>query len=384
MHDKIRNAFEDLGLLDSYPGNITLEAAQSLASKKLHELKDIPKFFLSTVLHPKFNGRCVFLLDQRTTAESVDDDDWGLDLGSEGQITYSFLDTTVLVFLCCDYSCKQDLAYRMHKINLSSPLLLPPISADNRCILQTSVLRGIAQDVGFDTRIPILSLVAANGSALNKTRIGNNLVLPSDCHKPFYDSGVEHDNKGNSQVLTLFDLGLIDAVMARPAPCTCQNMSTQNAVQACSCTFAKDLLVLNLYGHVGKYDTQRQFVCEVSTLVAIWVDTGILKGDDKTLNNIKEIVNTSNKVLILLTKEENSSFDDCKDGVRELQEALKGMGTEVLILYSRKDGRRDKVEQIRKNLVRRVNHIMSSIEVDLSLKERFACLNFENISTDEM
>ena len=101
-------------------------------------------------------------------------------------ICYSYLDISIIVFLCCDNNCKQLMTSKLDKSQLSAPLILPDTNNKGGISVQLPVLRGISETDGYDTPIPIVSFVRANGDPILKTKI-LNILFSYDLYKPFFD-----------------------------------------------------------------------------------------------------------------------------------------------------------------------------------------------------
>ena len=56
----ITKAVEQLGLVEYYPGKITIELARSKFRKRVVKVEDIPWVYLENVLNPEYDGRNIF------------------------------------------------------------------------------------------------------------------------------------------------------------------------------------------------------------------------------------------------------------------------------------------------------------------------------------
>ena len=123
----------------------------------------------------------------------------------------------------------------------------------------------------------------------------------------------------------------------------------------------------------------------MSSLVVILVDSGELKGKEDVINEIVQLVKESKNSLILLTREVNSNFEECKEAVGELQQAIEksGENPQVAILFSRKNGERDKMDLVRWNLNTKINHMLKTIDCEATLKDTFQNLVINRMITDD-
>ena len=56
----ISKAVKQLGLVEYYPGKITIELARSKFRKRVVKVEDIPWVYLENVLNPEYDGRNIF------------------------------------------------------------------------------------------------------------------------------------------------------------------------------------------------------------------------------------------------------------------------------------------------------------------------------------
>jgi len=365
----IQHVFEDLGLVDYYPGKITIDIAKANQRKKIVDTKDIPWAFLENVINPEYDGRTIFFVSSSDDTASISsEDDWDV-LDADVVVPYTYIDIAVTVFMCCDNECKTFLSNMLHKSGLSAPIVLPDMSPDNGLVVQISALRGITEAVGYDTHIPIVSFVCVNGDSTVKTKLINMLLCTEDDHKPFYNHEVEVAKMPQGPHAGVFGSGVIEAALSNDL-CKCHDHNHYG-------------LFLNLYDMSQDFKVQRTLVCQISTLVVVYVDTFLLSGNTESVNNIRDICAASKKALVVFDKQDSDDLERCKKGVQELIEAIKGVGCQpqVMVLFHRGTGQRDNVHMIRGNLRKKIKVITDTFDKDeTTLKEELTKL--DNVTWD--
>jgi len=385
VSEKVRKVFEDFHLTAWYPGKIDVQTARRQGRNDAKENSHIPWNFLDNVLSLRYKGRGEFFQvnNEQTVSDSmmenIDEFNWDEDK-SAIDVMYSFHDVRVAVFMCCDNICKKILAQKLHMCHLSIPLLLPDIFNQDRFFMQMWALRGLTEDIGIEAKVPIVSFLSVKGSAIIKTKI-LNWLCSDESFDTFFDRELEESRMNGANIPRVFSNGVIDAACFHPSACACPKRSTEESVKACDCTFKKLLMFLNLYGEVEESQTQKNLMCKISTLVVVVVDAGQVT--ESVIDNILNIIKESKKSLVVFTKDQKSALQDCKNGVLQVQQVLKGLkDIKVLILFDRKNGSVFLPERTRRAMKQTINEIMDTLDENTSLKDLFQ-QQFPNITADQ-
>ncbi|XP_058255682.1 up-regulator of cell proliferation-like isoform X1 [Hemibagrus wyckioides] len=292
---------QTLGLDTYYPNKLTLRSLLEINSctfsdEEVHSLQALPQAFLHKLLTVNSNSRSLCV-----THENIEQ---GCDA------TPNLLDLHTALFACADSFLQQEMALKMSMCMFAVPFVLPK-GVPNQYTLMLWALRtilkewrpqsmseskGFVEDSVVNAKIPLISFVRLSNCSLSKSQVMNQVLKKSQQHHDFFSH--REINVGSSD--RVIANGMVEICWS--LPCGNKNIDV----------FPEPVAFTNLRGDICTFETQFNFLTQVSTAVFVFLDSAdeneqrLFASLDEIKNKIFFVVNTQG------TMRESSAVDTLK------------------------------------------------------------------------
>ncbi|XP_062612200.1 interferon-induced very large GTPase 1-like [Saccostrea cucullata] len=320
--DAISKIMQAMGLLEYYPGKITLQKVLEIDENTFREperLNEISFAVLRKIVSSSTEFRenvlNEYLSKTPTSGTSFLDSDEECsdheDIGVENENLHP-LDVFHCIFLCCDPFLKATLCKKIADVQLAIPLVYPYL--EDKLIISLWPLRNIfiGDQVDSMARSRINSICflrVGNVSFMSKSKLINEFMREQNVeHNTFF----HRQCPLGSNKRTAYN-GVIEISWYIPSE---TNASTKK--ERVGEYINKKLLILNLRGDVTEFPKQAELILQMSNIVVVLVEFSCLK-DRKIVNTLRNFHESDVKVIMITN---NSPYLELRDITKTWKEYI--------------------------------------------------------------
>ena len=283
-------------------------------------------------------------------------------------------DLKLAVFLCSDNILKKILAQKLFFSKLSVPFVLPDTEGKSRMKVQWWAFHGMRTDVDFaHAPAALVSIIRCTDLPISRYEVLNRLIFDKS-HDTFYKAKEKSIDTGKD--LKSWANGCIDVGVYQKTPCRCK----QDESCTCSRYDQECILFFNLFGNCKKSPLQKKMICQLSSVVVVFVDAARMDGE--VIDRIINIVRDARQTLLVITKDDQASLKDATKRItiqlgKRVEDEKLVEKMSILLLFDQETEIQFNPERMESQMIKKLKKALENCQLISSLKD-----DFDNMDKD--